>query len=173
MQKHTEVFTDMNHGCCYAYTGDGTKFLFDPEDAELVSSRGWHLSKLGYVAGKEHRRERPLHRLLIEADSDLDIDHINRDKTDYRRGNLRVCSHQHNCFNQKRKKTNTTGYIGVSYAKNMGKYESYIHKDGVKYGLGYYSSPIEAAFVRDAAADYFFGEYSNKNFDEEAVWWTE
>ncbi len=170
MQKYTDVYEDDVLGCCYAFTNNGTKFLFDPEDADLVSSRGWHMSKRGYVSGTEHRRERPLHKLMINADSSFDIDHINRDKTDYRRQNLRVCTHQHNCFNQKRRSTNTSGYIGVSFAKNMGKYESYIHKDGIKHGLGYYQSPIEAALVRDAAAEYFFGEYGNKNFTEEAVW---
>lgn len=172
MQKYTDVFVDHQIGCCYAFTSDGSKFLFDFCDAELIASRGWHMSKRGYVAGKDHRKERPLHKLMIEVDSGFDIDHINRDKTDYRRSNLRVCSHQHNCFNQKRRNTNSSGFNGVSFAKNVGKYESYIHKDGVKYGLGYYVSPVEAAIVRDAAADYFFGEYSNKNFSEEAALWT-
>lgn len=172
MQKHTEIFCDEEHGCCFAFTEDGTRFLFDECDKELVSSRGWHLSKRGYIAGKQNRHERPLHKLMIEVDSGFDIDHINRDKTDCRRVNLRVCSHHENCFNQLRRSNNTSGFIGVSFAKNMGKFESYVHHCGHKYGLGYYSSPIEAALVRDAAAEHFFGEFCNRNFPEleVAVW---
>lgn len=172
MQKHTEIYIDESEGCCFAFAGNGTKFRFDQCDAELVASRGWHLSKRGYIAGKENRRERPLHKLMIGVDSGFDIDHVNRDKTDCRRENLRVCSHHENCFNQMRRTNNTSGFIGVSYARNIGKYESYVHHCGRKYGLGYYESPAEAALVRDAAAEHFFGEFCNRNFPkrEVAIW---
>jgi hypothetical protein len=172
MQKTTEIHYDPKIDCGYAFTGDGTKFLFDMADAGIVASRGWHLSKRGYIAGKEKRRERPLHKLLITVDSGLDIDHISRNKLDNRRSNLRVCDHHENCFNQSLRRNNTTGYIGVSFARNVGKYESYIHCDGVKYGLGYYASPEEAAFVRDSAALSMFGEFSRLNFAEgRDTWW--
>ena len=52
-RRTTNVFFDSELKCGYAYASDGTKFLFDMEDAELVRSRGWHLSKRGYIAGKE------------------------------------------------------------------------------------------------------------------------
>ena len=172
MQKNTEVYYDDVFKCCYAYANDGTKFLFDLEDADLVRSRGWHISRRGYVAGKEERRERPLHKLMILVDAGYDIDHINRNKMDCRRKNLRVCSHHENCFNQKRGSNNTSGYIGVSLAKNIGKYESYIHHNGIKYLLGYFMTPQEAALCRDEAARVLFGVFCNLNFpDEEVVWW--
>ena len=104
-RRTTNVFFDSELKCGYAYASDGTKFLFDMEDAELVRSRGWHLSKRGYIAGKEKSCERPLHKLMIKADKCFDIDHINRIKTDCRRENLRVCMHQENLFNQSMRST--------------------------------------------------------------------
>lgn len=169
MQKYTEVKYNNQLDCGYAFTESGIRFLFDMKDAELVSSRGWHLSKRGYIAGKENRRERPLHKLMIHVDSSYDIDHINGDKLDCRRSNLRVCSHQHNCFNQRKRTNNTSGYTGVSYAKNIGKYESYIHRDGHKHNLGYYDTAEEAALVRDEAAVRYFGEYCRLNFPKSGV----
>lgn len=169
MQKSTEVFYDNELDCGYAYTDGGVRFLFDTCDSELVQSRGWHLSRRGYIAGKENRRERPLHKLMIAVDSSYDIDHANGNKLDYRRKNLRVCSHQQNCFNQKLRSNNSTGYTGVSFAKNIGKYESYIHHNGCKYGLGYYDTAEEAAVARDQKALELFGEFSRLNFPREAV----
>ena len=172
MQKHTEVYYDAYLKCCYAYTNDGTKFLFDLRDADLVRSRGWHISRRGYVAGKEKRRERPLHKLMIIVDSGYDIDHVNRDKMDCRRCSLRVCSHHNNCFNQSIRANNTSGYIGVSYAKNVRKYESYVHRNGTKHLIGYFTTPQEAALFRDEAAKILFGEFCSLNFpDEEVSWW--
>lgn len=169
MQKNTEVFYDEKLDCGYAFADNGTRFIFDLCDSELVQSRGWHLSKRGYIAGKEKRRERPLHKLIISVDSCYDIDHANGDKLDYRRSNLRICSHQQNCFNQKLRQNNTSGYIGVSFAKNVGKYESYIHHNGRKNLLGYYETALEAALVRDRKAIELFGEYGRLNFPEGVV----
>ena len=174
MQKTTDVFYDTSLNCYYAFTTDGTRFLFDECDAALVQSRGWHVSKRGYVAGKEHRRESPIHKLMLSADTGFDIDHINRDKMDNRRNNLRVVTHHENCMNQSMRATNTSGFMGVSFVKNIGKYESYIHFHGIKHNLGYYISPQEAAYYRDAAARALFGEYCFLNFpDEEVAWWAE
>ena len=173
MLKSTEVYYDSDLNCCYAYTYDGTKFLFDKIDADLIKSRGWHMNVKGYVCGKEKRRERPLHKLLIKSDSGFDIDHINRNKMDCRRSNLRVCTHHENCINQSLRKTSTTGFIGVSFSKKSRKYESYIHHNGYKLCLGFFLSPQEAAIHRDAAASAIFGKYCYLNFPaEEVAWWT-
>ena len=169
MQKNTEVFYDEELNCGYAFADNGVRFLFDMCDRQLVQSRGWHLSKRGYIAGKEKRRERPLHKLIITVDSSFDIDHANGNKLDYRRSNLRVCSHQQNCFNQRIRSNNTSGFIGVSYAKNIGKYESYIHHNGCKYSLGYFESAYDAALARDQKARELFGEYGRLNFPGKAV----
>ena len=93
-----------------------------------------------------------------------EIDHINGDKLDNRRSNLRIVTHQQNAFNQKRRITNTSGYIGVSGVKDSDNYEAYIHLHGHKHHLGVFDSARNAARTRDCVAKLVFGEYARLNF---------
>jgi hypothetical protein len=145
------------------YTGNGVAFLFDAEDYETVSNRTWHLSKRGYITTKILRKNVPLHKLLIKADKGYDIDHISGDKLDNRRGNLRICSHQQNCFNQKKRITNSSGYVGVCKKKGMNKYEAYINYNAKKIHLGLFENAEKAAVERDKAAIKYFGEFARLN----------
>ena len=95
-----------------------------------------------------------------------EIDHINGDKLDNRRRNLRLCTHQQNAFNQKRRRTNTSGYIGVSYARGRGCFEAYIHHHGRKHHLGVFPDALLAARTRDCVARLLFGEYARLNFQK-------
>ncbi len=75
------------------------QFIVDPTD-EWVAARRWHLDKVGYpctfVVGKGCQR---LHRLLLDVPHKMVADHINRDKLDNRRSNLRVVTYRVNIFN--------------------------------------------------------------------------
>ena len=160
--KVYKVSADNNY--MIGYTANGVAFLFDIGDYEVVKRYRWHLSKRGYITTKIHRRNVPLHQLLIESEKGFDIDHISRNKLDNRRSNFRVCTHQQNSFNQKIRNTNTTGFMGVSLMKRTGMYEAYIHHNRKKHYLGLYSTALEAAKTRDNAAMRLFGEYANLNF---------
>ncbi len=50
------------------------------------------------------------------------------------------------------RRSNTTGYVGVSYDPWRRKYRASIRINGRMKQLGYYYSPIEAAQTYDAAA---------------------
>lgn len=105
------------HGYYVASFASGGEFLFDEIDLPLIRAHTWHLGKRGYPATHIGGRTVVLHRLLFSDAQEYEIDHINGDKLDNRRRNLRLCTHQQNAFNQKRRRTNTSGYIGVSYRK--------------------------------------------------------
>jgi len=105
-----------------------------------------------------------LHALLLGAHAGQDVDHISGDKLDNRRSNLRLCTHQQNCFNQRKRNTNTSGYTGVSFSKRDSRYEAYIYKDARKIHLGLHESPVMAARARDQAALRYHGEYARLNF---------
>ena len=150
---------------------DGGFFLIDAADFPLVSSFStWRVACGGYVAGNISRRVTRgnrmilLHMLLLGPHTGQDVDHINGDRMDNRRQNLRLCTHQENCFNQRKKITNTSGYTGVSYSKRSSRYEAYIHRDARKIYLGLYATPEAAARVRDQAALRYHGEYARLNF---------
>jgi len=79
------------------------------------------LSKSGYKTIKVNSKNYQQHRLAFlfmgENPDGFDIDHINNNKIDNRRCNLRLVSHRDNCLNKIRHK-NKTPY--VVYAKNIG-----------------------------------------------------
>lgn len=162
MQNHYLLSRDKSYYLCFFRKGGF--FLFDREDFPLVSKHTWHLGKRGYPCMHKKRKKITLHRLLLPDTAGMDVDHISGDKMDNRRRNLRVCTHQQNMFNQKRRCTNTSGYTGVSFMKNVGRYEAYLHHDGKKMRLGLYADVREAAKARDRVAAARFGEYARLNF---------
>ena len=145
-------------------TKKGEAFFFDFFDYELLTSYHWSISKRGYVVAKIKRKEVPMHKLLFTNTKGYDVDHISGDKLDNRKSKLRICTHQQNMFNQKIRKNNTTGFIGVSLMKNIGKYEAYVHHNGKKYSMGLHRNAVDAAIARDKGAINLFGEYARLNF---------
>ncbi len=145
----------------------------DYDDFPKVSSYTWSLGKRGYPTANIRKFDgskstTTMHKLLFGYfEKGIDVDHISGNKLDNRRSNLRLCSHQQNMFNQKKRSTNTSGYTGVSYRKKDKKFEAYIHHNGRKKGLGLFLSAKEAAIARDKASIELFGEYGRLNFPME------
>ena len=151
------------HGYGVAHFRNGGAFLFDAEDLPLIRAHTWHHGKRGYPATHIRGHTVVLHRLLF-PEVPGEIDHINGDRLDNRRSNLRVVTHQQNAFNQKRRITNTSGFIGVSPRSSGNAFEAYIHYSGRKHHLGTFADPETAARTRDVAAKLVFGEYARLNF---------
>lgn len=155
--------TKHGYGVASFRNGSGD-FLFDEEDLPLIRKHTWHQGMRGYPATHIGGKTVVLHKLLFPDSAGYEIDHINGNKLDNRRSNLRVCTHQQNSYNQRRRCTNTSGYIGVSYVAGEGCYQSYIHHHGHKYHLGYFRDAESAARTRDCVAKLLFGEYARLNF---------
>lgn len=95
-----------------------------------------------------------------------EVDHISRDSSDDRWCNLRVCSREQNLRNVGRKKSNTSGYIGVHKRAN-GRFLSYTRtSEGERIYLGHFSTAEEAAKARDVKAKEQHGEFAVLNFEE-------
>ena len=93
-----------------------------------------------------------------------DIDHKNTIRNDNRWENLREASQSQNSGNQKISINNTSGYKGVTWRKNIKKWNAQIIKNKKKFHLGYYSCPIEAAKTYDKKAIELHGEFAKVNF---------
>ena len=160
---------DASLNCYRIYFKKDGFFLIDEDDFKTVKNYSWFNGKRGYPIThiKENgiSKTQPLHKLLFpNVGYDMDIDHINGNKMDNRRKNLRICTHQENMFNQKRRNTNSSGYIGVAFHKSACKYEAYITHGYKKHYLGVYDTAQEAALVRDKYAVKLYGEYARLNF---------
>ena len=89
-----------------------------------------------------------------------DIDHKNVEEGNNVWSNLRAATRSQNIANTSLYKNNTSGYKGVSYNKNCGKYTAYIKKDGRKLHLGCFDDPVLAAAKRTAIGKELFGEFA-------------
>ena len=100
-----------------------------------------------------------MHRLITGASYGIEVDHINGDRLDNRRSNLRLCTKAENTRNKVQQKHNRFGLKGVSF--KCGKFYAQIQAHGKKYCLGYHSTPEEAHQAYCEAAFRLHGEFAN------------
>lgn len=149
------ILYDMN-------SNEKSRVLIDLDDMHKVKKYKWCLKGNGYVHnGKIH-----LHRFIMDCQDDMSVDHINRNKLDNRKCNLRICTRRQNNFNRGIRNDNTSGIIGVSFDKRRNKWRSRIQVDKKEKHLGYFNTVEEAIRARKQAELEYFGEYRNKKDEE-------
>lgn len=140
--------------------------LIDFEDIYTVSQYKWHLSNNGYVqAMKSNGTSYSLHRVVMNYDGELFIDHINGNPLDNRRANLRLVSNQQNIMNCGLSKNNSSGATGVSFRKDRNKWRAYIMLNRKQISLGMYDTFEEAYQARIDGEIAIFGEYARGSLD--------
>lgn len=134
----------------------------DPQDWEIMKQYSWFLDSNGYARTSINGKHPSFHRMILEiGDKDIQIDHINKDKIDNRRSNLRICNNQKNSFNKRKYITNTSGYKGVYFDKDRNKWRASIMIDGKSYkSPKRYNTPSEAYEWYMMMSDKLFEEYS-------------
>lgn len=139
--------------------------LVNDEDYEELSKYKWGFTH-GYAkrSGPRPKQEKIyMHRVVIGAKHGQMVDHINGDKTDNRKNNLRFSTKSTNGMNRGKNKNNTSGFKGVFLAKGRGKkcWYARIWKNRMCYFLGYYYSPEEASMSYENAAKKYHGEFAS------------
>ena len=132
--------------------------IIDLEDVEKIKNYKWSL-KNGYAFNTEVGL---LHRFLNEYPNDMVIDHINLNKLDNRRSNLRICTYSQNNMNTKIKSSNTSGTKGVWWNAKREKWIAEIMIDNKKYYLGEFINKEKEIKTRKEAEIKYFGEFRNK-----------
>lgn len=86
------------------------------------------------------------------------IDHIDRDKTNNKKENLRICTQQQNTFNCSISKNNKTGIVGVYFRNDTKIWDSKIMFNRKSINLGCYKNFDDAIKIRLLAELKYFGE---------------
>lgn len=106
----------------------GSVAIIDDDDYELVTSFGkWHESDNGYAVKKTRVKGKNIsvrmHRVVMNAPEGLVVDHINQNKLDNRKVNLRCVSQQVNTWNSQRDYDRKYDLPkGISYDKSRNQY---------------------------------------------------
>ncbi len=137
--------------------------LVSPEDYPQVMEHSWTLHSGGYAKAGGAKFSGYLHRFIMGSPPNLEIDHVNKNKLDCRRENLRVCTSQENKWNT-RPRNKTSKYKGVSWSKVVKKWRSVIKRGGKTTTLGFFNKEAEAATAYDHTAKEFGGEFAYLNF---------
>lgn len=97
---------------------------------------------------------------LIPHEEGLFIDHINRNRNDNRRENLRICTSEQNSANKSITDKNTSGIVGVSFNKKLKKWCSSISKNNKNIYLGVSENKEVAIKIRLQAEKDYYGEFA-------------
>jgi hypothetical protein len=149
--------------------------LLDAEDYEYYKKWNWGINSSGYARRTHYdpltkkQRTLLLHKDITCTDRSQTIDHINGNKLDNRKCNLRITSNSNNI--QRKRYTKRAVFINLSFIgiepdpkAKQDRYYVRITKNGLRFNFGYYFNPEEAAAVYDKAAMFFYDEYSRLNY---------
>ena len=135
----------------------GAVTVIDDGNAHLKEKK-WYQNNTGYAAREENNRTVLMHRLIMEAKPGQEVDHINGDKLDNRKSNLRFVTRRQNLQNR------TWPMKGVSKksdnTRGPRRWVARITVDGKLKFLGDFYTPEEAENAYREAARFYFGEYA-------------
>jgi len=108
-----------------------------------------------------------MHREIMKPPKGKIVDHVNGNKYDNTRANLRNSTRQENQHNTRKRAGGSSIYKGVAYCKATGRWRASLDCRKEHYNLGRFDSEVEAARAYDYKAAQVFGESARPNFPEE------
>jgi hypothetical protein len=130
----------------------------DAVDVPLVCAYRWRKSQKGYAISVGRKSVR-MHRLITGCVANMQVDHINGDRLDNRRSNLRIVTNSQNQMNR-RVTNNKCGIKGVYYHIRCKKWCAKIQRDGQQLYLGVFRTAEEAAQARTLTEKQIHGEFA-------------
>lgn len=138
--------------------------IVDDEDFKRISRYKWSCNGI-YAARHAFIKNRwitlRMHRFILKAPKNRQVDHKNGDGLDNRRINIRLCTSKENSRNRNKQINNISGYNGVHWNKK--KWISRIQINGKRIYLGCFISKKEAAKKYDSMAKKYFGKFARLN----------
>lgn len=133
-------------------------------DVGKCKSYRWFIKDNGYVyasiwfGSRKKRKSLYLHRFLLNAPNGLDVDHINNDKLDNRRDNLRLATRSQNLINKKEKKIR--GVRSLILKNGLKRWQARIKINQKEIFLGVFNNRQDAEKARVNYERNYFGEFA-------------
>jgi hypothetical protein len=150
---HAVAFLDDGSARIPLYARDGNVVGYstvDAADAAVLDRWTWRLT-LGYAKRGQmidgQFRHILMHRAILGLThgDGLEGDHINRDKLDNRRENLRIVTPHGQKQNVPSRRNSSSRFRGVSFFKRTGRWIAHVRVNGKSMHLGYFATELEAA----------------------------
>lgn len=150
----------------YVTLTDGSVMICDSEDWEKLKSHTWFLSEKGYaVTSKtnDYDGSPRFHLQILGKHAGKEVDHINRNKLDNRKCNLRICTRRENAQNQSVRLNSASGYNGVTKVAGCGTkiWRASIGVNRKTIFLGYYERIEDAINARKEAEKIYFSHINS------------
>jgi hypothetical protein len=145
---------------------DGGVTLVDDRDFEKLRKCTWVRNDQGYVLRTKWvnslRRSISfrMHREIMGVSEEFEIDHIDGNRANNQRSNLRVATHAENLRNRGKNRNNTSGFKGAFLQKLSGRYFAQICVDRRRIYLGTFNTPEEAHAAYMVAAHKYHKEFA-------------
>jgi hypothetical protein len=144
--------------------------IVDDEDYEWLMQWKWHLSDRGYATRTEtdpttkKRKTIFMHRLVINTLKGLETDHIDKNRLNNTKNNLRICTPLGNAKNRgKTKKETVSKFKGVTWREEVSKWRAILRSDHKVINIGYFTNEIAAANAYNHYAKLHHGEFASLN----------
>lgn len=127
----------------------GAVALVDDEDYDRIAATRWYLTGAGYAC---RLHSQLMHRVIASAPAGLHVDHINHDKLDNRRANLRVCTPSENGRNRPPRPgaSRFKGVYRVRVASTASRWKAEARAGGEYHYFGTFATEEDAARAYDA-----------------------
>lgn len=136
----------------------------DADMYDFLNQWNWHISAFGYAIRFIDRDVVWMHKLVCPCEPGFEVDHINRDRTDNRRQNLRPATKVQNQGNRwKSSLGKTSKFKGVSRDSRSNCFAAYGRQHDRTFNLGTFKIEIEAAKAYNEWAKEYFGEFAMLN----------
>lgn len=150
----------------YVPLTQGYEAIIDAFDIPLINNSNWLIQKNAktcyaktYFIENGKQRICYMHRLLLNAKSGENVDHIDGNGLHNKKQNLRKATKSQNGMNRGRQSDNKSGIKGVSLHKVSKKWVASIKRDGKKRHLGLFANVKDAADAYAKAAKELHAEY--------------
>jgi hypothetical protein len=146
--------------------------IVDDDMYEEINKYKWYDNARGYTYKRTKIEGKwttmTMHKYIMNTPRGMQVDHINGNRLDNRKNNLRIVNSKRNNWNSSKPKSygNTemgSKYKGVGIHSTYKKFRARIYKEGKEYHLGFFDTDKEAAIAYNKKAIELFGEFARLN----------